>query len=182
MWGEVPQGLAYDGIILNLFFVSIAENQDCIGYDLGRVDLAGRPRRRGRLPISVLIILLALFAHSLLVEALGVHFVRHVNLVLLILIVGRAGIPPPIGIERASIPPGIAKATTPEAEAKAVTPKAIASKITVAETMEAIATKIPAPKIIIEAAEAEGLPGTHSRGKTRARAHSTGYATCAHMS
>src|ERR1700688_3764494 len=127
--GEVPQGLADDGIILHLFFVSIAENQDCIGDDLRRVHLAGCPRRWWRRPlISVLIIL---FAHSLLVEALRVHFVRYLNLVLLILIVGRAGIPPPVGIERASVPPGITKAATPEAEA--VAPEAITTKIPTAE-------------------------------------------------
>jgi len=47
-------------------------------------------------------ILIALLAHSLLIEALGVHLIGKASLILLVLIVGGTGIPPPVGIDSAA--------------------------------------------------------------------------------
>jgi hypothetical protein len=102
---KVPQCLPYDGVILDFLFVLIAEDQHCGG---SRICLfrSGRRRRTARVNIGI-----ALLAHSLLLKALGVHFVGQADLVLLTLIVGGAGIPPPIGINSVA-QPRIAKAAT----------------------------------------------------------------------
>src|ERR1700686_2083395 len=115
---EIPQHLAYDGVVLHFKMVLIAENQH--GSRRGPCIRLPRGLRRGT-RIDIPIALPILFVHPLLIEALRVHLVRHVNLILLILIV-RAGIPPPVRIDPSpeigisiSIATAVAETVVPEA-------------------------------------------------------------------
>jgi len=92
--GKIPERLAYDGVIFYFLCVLIAENQ----YG-GGVSFHSLRRLRGRRVSLTVSVLVGVPAHSLLVEALLIHLVGEADLVLLILIVGRIGIPPPVGID-----------------------------------------------------------------------------------
>lgn len=143
---EIPERLAYDGVVLHFKMVLIAENQHrswrgpCIRWPRGL--------RRGA-PIDILIALPILFAHSLLIEALRVHLVRHVNLILLILIVG-AGIPPPVRINP-SAKVGISEATA----------------ISIAETVVPEGTEAEAAVTIAKMVEPAPVEGPTHRGAAR---------------
>jgi hypothetical protein len=69
---EIPQGLAHDGIILHFLFVLIAENQHRGRSRLRYFFFVLTGWRRRGLGIEILI---ALFAHPLLVKPLRVHLV-----------------------------------------------------------------------------------------------------------
>lgn len=96
---ERPQRLADDSVILHFLPTLIAEYQHGGRSGFGSFCLVRGRRRRTRIQV-----LIALLAHPLLIEVLLVHLVGQAYLILLILIVRGAGIPPPIRIERAVAP------------------------------------------------------------------------------
>jgi len=122
---EIPQRLAYDGVVLHVKMVLIAKNQH--GSWRGPRIRWPRGLRRGA-RIEILIALPILLAHSLLIKTLRVHLVRHVNLILLILIIG-SGIPPPVRIDP-SAKVGISEATA-IAVAETVVPEVTEAEVTV---------------------------------------------------
>ncbi len=85
---ETPQRSAYDGIILHFLLVLIAEYQDCGRQQLRVLFLA----RRSRWPrIRILIAGLSCII-------LSTHIISVTGLILLLLIILRTRIPPPVGI------------------------------------------------------------------------------------
>lgn len=96
---EGPQGLADDGVILNFFLVLVAEDENRRRRGI-RALFRMLTRRSGPCRSGPGIeILIALLAHSLLIEALLVHLIRQAVFVLLVLVGGRAVVPPPVGID-----------------------------------------------------------------------------------
>jgi hypothetical protein len=155
---EGPQGLADDGVVLHFELVLIAEHEHCGGQDrsafrLGSFLLAAR-RARIRILIAVG---LFLAKHLLLLEILRVHLVSERAITLVVLVIGRARIPPP-GID-SRIPPGIAK--TPAAEAEAVVAESKVAETAVAEPAVAKAT-------VAEGGTAESIAQKRTTRETRA--------------
>ena len=143
---EIPERLADDRVVLHFKVVLIVENQH--GSRRGPCIRWPRGLRRGA-RIEILIALPILFAHSLLIKALRVHLVRHVNLILLILIVG-AVIPPPVRIDPAA-EVGISEATA----------------ITVAETVVPEVTEAEVTVAVAEMVETAPVEGPTERGAAR---------------
>lgn len=125
---EVPQRLPYDGIVLYFQPALIAEHQHRGWSGFRTLGFMRRRRRRPRINI-----LIALLAHPLLIKALLVHLVGQANLVLLVLIVRRAGIPPPIRIEQTVTP----RITAAADIAGAVIPQAVGANSDAAGMVEA---------------------------------------------
>ena len=139
---KVPKRLFHDRVILHFQLVLIAENKNRRRNSIGLIRssrVAGswrcRSRRRRCIrggSVGRVGILIGLLAHSLLVEALGIHLVCPADLVLLILIIRRIRIPPPVRVD-AAIKPGIS--VTPGTTiavaviSEAVVPETLAAKI-----------------------------------------------------
>ena len=111
---EVPQCLSYDGVILDFLFALIAENQHRGGGGFRALWNMGRRRSGTRVRI-----LIALVAHVLFFKTLLVHLVRQAELILLVLVIGRTRIPPPVRIN--STEPRVAITAT---ESKAIVSEA----------------------------------------------------------
>jgi len=102
---EVPQRLANNGVVVNLFFTLIAEDKNRSRDNFGRVRIGALTLRWRRAGVEILI---ALLAHLLIFQTLLVHLIGVSAIVVVVLIVrqARVGIPPPVGIVKA-VTPGI---------------------------------------------------------------------------
>jgi len=137
---EGPERLADDGVVLHFLFVPVAEDEHGGWHDRGAFWFL-ITRSGSRVRISVLIAVgLFLAQHPLLVEALRVHIVRDGAIPLVVVVIGRTGIPPPVGIVVSAIRIRIKDAAT-ATEAKAVVSEAEGAN---ALTTEAIVQKRPA--------------------------------------
>src|ERR1700690_549599 len=123
---ETPEGLAYDGVVAAFLLVLVAEDQDCGRNNCGSLlFIPGvRPSHRAGTSVDILVAVgFFLAAHSLLFETLLVHLVGYGSVLLVVLIVvliiGRARIPPPVGIIESAVGIGI-EVATPAAVAVAI--------------------------------------------------------------
>ncbi len=97
LWREYPHHLSNDGVVSYFLLVLITENEHGRLGSFRALGLAWRRRRGARIYILV-----GLLAHLLFREALLVHLIGQADLILLILIVGGTGVPPPVGIDSAA--------------------------------------------------------------------------------
>jgi hypothetical protein len=156
--GEGPESLADNGVVLNFELVLIAEYEHCGGQDRGAFRLGSflLPARRARIGILIAVGLF-LAQHLLLLEILRVHLVSERAIPFVVVVIGRAGIPPP-GID-SRVPPGIAK--TPTAEAETAVAESKVSETAVAESAVAKPT-------VAEAGTAESIVQKWTTRETRA--------------
>src|SRR5579872_1603043 len=129
---EVPKRLADDSVIVDLLLVLIAEDENCVRHDgSSRLRVSRRgARRRSRASVGVLIAV-GFFSpeHLLLLEALLVHVVGDLSITLVVFVVGRTCIPPPVRIN-AAVTPRIV--TTPTSVAEAVVAEAEVAEVMIA--------------------------------------------------
>src|SRR5579862_9819819 len=145
---EVPERLADDSVIVDLLLVLIAENKNRVRHDgSSRLRVGGRWAGRGsRASVGVLIaVSFFLPQHLLLLQALLVHVVGDLSIALVVFVVGRTCIPPPVRIN-AAVTPRIV--TTPTSVAEAV--------VAEAEVVEAMIASTEAVTVEAEASPGDG--------------------------
>src|SRR5579863_2321497 len=122
---EAPEGLADDGVVMDFLLVLIVEDQQ--GWGLWKSLLAWRRGGAGvNIPVAIGLFLTKhpLF-FCLLRQTLLVHLVGLGEIILVILVIGRVRIPPPVGIVESAVvgiviaAAGVAPAITGSVGAKA---------------------------------------------------------------
>jgi len=166
-----PQSLADDGVVLDFELVLIAEHEHRGGQDRSAFWLGFflLPARRARIRILIAVGLF-LAKHLLFLEVLRIHLVSERAITLVVLVIRRARVPPPPGID-SRVPPGIAK--TPAADAEAVVAESEVTIVVevVVEVTIVVAESVVAESMLAEAGIAESIvqKGTarHARASRR---------------
>src|SRR5271169_3035378 len=115
--------------------------------------------------VLVAIILIFLAAHSLLVQVLRVHLIGDGTIALVVLVVGRTGIPPPVGIVKAAVRVGIVGAVAAGISEAVIAESVVVKVLTVESVMQ---------KRLMEEAALRGRSVRKTARGASADVHSTG--------